>query len=360
MSGSKDPHIFWMNFQDRQRILDRITNGYAFITYDGTYYKIQDIRPAQRQFGQIIYQQKYEELIRNRGITEKEAEYRLLEKGLWNISKQGEYDELIEEIKKLKKSLLLYTYQSNKRKEVMGEITQLEKKVRQLLKNKNTLSVHTVEYIAQIEVYKYYVSQLTTTLDEQKLWSNWEVFCKTASDKFVNKIINEVYFAEEINEATIRELARSDPWKSSWIGANKTGNLFDGPSANWTDWQKGLVTWSIIYDNSMESSEAPSEDILSNDMLFDAWLLTQVEKRQSGESTKKPGDELNTQEVGIVVDSYEDALNVYNLNSPGAKKILRQRGKVIQEKGQADLFDFQDVRQDLQMQINSLKRPGHG
>lgn len=357
MYRPKGLYIFWMQFQERQRILDRITNGYALIAYNSTFYKVEDIRPEQRQFGQVIYQQKYDELIRNNGITEKEAEYRMIEKGLWGVGRQAKYNDLIEEIKEVKKTLITYTYQSLKRKESMAYIAELEKQVKALLKQKNALSVHTVEYTAQIETYKYYVSQLTKTLDGQKVWPNWETFNTTASDKLVNKIINDIYFAEEMNEAVIRELARTDPWKSAWMAANKTGNLFSGPAAHWTDWQKALVTWSIIYDNSMESTEAPSDEILENDMLFDSWLLTQVEKRKSNESNKKPSDELDAQEVGIMVDSPEDALKVYNLNSPGAKQILGQRSKVIKEKGQAELLDLPDIKQNLQMQFNSLKRP---
>ena len=281
----------------------------------------------------------------------------MAEKGLWGLGKQARYNDLIEEIKELKKKLITFTYQSLKRKETIAHIMGLEKEAKLLLKEKNTLSVHTVEYIAQIETYKYYVSQLTKTLDGQKVWASWDIFNSTASDKLVNKIINDVYFAEEINEATIRELARTDPWKSSWIGANKTGNLFHGPSAHWTDWQKALVTWSIIYDNSMESTDAPTDEILENDILFDSWLLTQVEKRKSNDNGKNPGDELNTQEVGIMVDSPEDALKVYNLNSPGAKQILGQRSQVIKEKGHAELLDLPDMKKNLQMQFNSLKRP---
>jgi hypothetical protein len=344
-----------MNLEERQRIIDRIVNGYDYLILDNQIYRIEDIRPSHRQMGHIIYKQKYEELSINRGISEVEATFRLRERGIWSLAKETQYNDLHTEICDLKESLVDLQFKSETRAQTITAIKTLEQTLKSLSKEKNSLVVNTIEYIASIEKYKFFVSILTRDIMGKLIWPTYEYFLQHSSDKLVNKIINDVYFSDKITEAVVRELARTDPWKTIWMCGNKSSTIFNGPSGEWTDFQKALATWSIIYDNSMECSEPPDDDIVQNDYMFDGWLLKQVKKRK-GEAKPPQGIDTNAQEIGIPVESVEDAKRVYNMNSGASKKVLRQRSQAIVSKGLTDIMDLPDVKQKYQMELNKLKR----
>jgi len=343
-----------MTFEERQRILDRIVTGYALITSNDVVYKVEDIRPKTRQFAQRVYDSALEELIESFVPTEQDVLDLLMKKGIWTKSKDVLIKDIQEQISELKMQAVTASFQTTKRKELLAEVEEQESALSELLSRKNGLLTTTAEYISRLEQYKTYIFLLTYDTNGQRLWEDFKQFRTGVVDRFISRLISDVYFTDTINEKIIRELARSEPWKSSWVAALKTGSIFSGPSTEWTDYQKALSTWSIIYDSCYESMDPPSEEIIENDYLFDGWLKIQSDKRKKdlnkGKADKIMGD---GQEVGVVVDSYEDALNIYNLNDPSTKGILKSRSKAIKDKGGVvDVMDLPDVKREIKMLVN--------
>ena len=171
---------------------------------------------------------------------------------------------------------------------------------------------HSAEYLANLDRYKYFAFLLTYNLNDNRVFSNWEEF-NCSDEKLINKLINEAYLNSDINEANIRKLARSEPWRSIWISSCKVGNLFDKPQCEMSDYQKMLVSWSLIYDNVFEHPDCPGDSVIDNDEALDAWLKSQSDERakqrdQNNADNFLKNDKIrNSGEVGIVVDSVEDA-----------------------------------------------------
>ena len=124
-----------------------------------------------------------------------------------------------------------------------------------------------------------------------------------------------------------------------------------------TDWQRALVSWSMLYDSIYENPDCPSDEVIRDDRLLDAWMEDQHEKkaRERGQNSMETNKHKN---VGVLVDSPDDARKVYKLNDTSTQNKLRQREKYIQEKGHAKLAELPDVAQELRLEKNRLEIEG--
>lgn len=351
-----------MDFGEKQKVLDRIITAHSLISYRGHLYKIYDPRVADRQMGAHIYESAYD-IFFNKGIaTEQETQQLLEDKDLWGPLKEKQLATLEKLRTELRATLPNYEFQSKTKQKTMEQIDSLTAKINKLNSTQNSLNTMTIEHYANIERYKYYLNTLTHILDGptfRPCWPTKEEF-RAAPDTTVHYFISKVYFDQTINEALIRELARSEPWRTYWIGAIKVGNLFSEPATNWTDFQKALVTWSLIYDSAFESMEPPGSETIENDTLFDAWLENRSKNRGKTTNTDNLGIKSGAQEVGIVVESEEDARKVYEMNQGTAKQIFDKREKVLKEKGTVNMVAMPDVKQDITMQLTHMQKGKHG
>jgi hypothetical protein len=211
--------------------------------------------------------------------------------------------------------------------------------------------------MARYELYKYYVFLSTKGLNDQKIWNTWGEFQQTDT-ALVNYLVNEAYASNNINETVIRKLARSEPWRSAWLAGVKTGNLFNRPTTEMTDYQRALVGWSLIYDNAFENPDCPSTEVVDNDILFDKWLESQAAKREkesiNADNFIRNEKIRNAGEVFLMADSQEDAEKVYKLNNPIAMSSVKTREGKLKKEGKLKETDLPDVRTRLQMEANNL------
>jgi hypothetical protein len=157
-------------------------------------------------------------------------------------------------------------------------------------------------------------------------------------------------------------VAREEPWRSTWRTSCKTGTpVFDSPTAQFTENQKRLIYWSMVYDNVFESLECPTDDVVGNDDLLDLWFENQHEKSQKNKSKSGADSSLVTtnekilgaSEIFVPVDSKEDALNVYNeLNTPEVRRNFQQKQKEIETKKEVKEQDLSQTKQQLRMMAN--------
>jgi hypothetical protein len=349
-----------MDFSELQSLYDRIVMGRSIIDLDGQSIIVYDPRPKDRQLADIYYHQIYNKLSVSEIMTNELADLILKNKGIWSDYKEEELKNLISKKSLLLKEIDNLEFQSRKKKFFIHELNNLEAKINILNKHKNTLSSYTIEFMCNMEKYKYLSYLLSYDLYGNKLWSTYHDF-ESDSDAKKIKIINESFLNNEITESKIRMLSRKDPWRSIWMCAKKTGNLFDHPICNMTDFQRVLINWSLIYDSVYESIDCPSEEIINNDQLLDIWLLNQSEKRKNEDKNKgkdviSKNDKINNaNEVAIFVDSIEDAKNVYELNDGSTKELLKTRFAKIRNEGSVIEGHMPDVKLDLQLRKNRIE-----
>lgn len=181
--------------------------------------------------------------------------------------------------------------------------------------------------------------------------------------EIVQSIIEEINSSRP-TEKEIREIARTDPWRSIWSNCGGK-NPFGRPSSCWSDEQLTLCSWSKLYDNIHKSPDCPPDEVIDDDDMLDGWLILQSRKRKEDANKKDAETGLNDKsrnasEVFIMAQTKEDAQKIESLNDPMTRAIKRQRNAILNKHGSVDHDKLPDVQQELMMQFNNLQRRGHG
>jgi len=165
-----------------------------------------------------------------------------------------------------------------------------------------------------------------------------------------------------LSESKIRELARTEPWRTLWqLNSSETFKLFSNNGRELSHDQKNLLVWSTMYDNVQESMDCPTEDVINDDDMLDGWFLIQTKKRKEEKSSNELDNMnpkiANSQEVYIMANSQEDRQRIDNLNSREANFIKKQRSDIIKQKGDASQLDFQDEKLKMgRQQTEGIRR----
>jgi hypothetical protein len=153
----------------------------------------------------------------------------------------------------------------------------------------------------------------------------------------------------------VKVAARSNVWKSYW-NIGKT-SVFSKPVMQLSDEQKGLINYSVMYDNIMEHPEAPEEEVLADEDMLDGWIFYQKDKEkrdrmESNTSSVHSG----ASEVFLMANSQNDVDTIYAMNDMEANSIINARAKEVKQKGSVDVTDLPDVKRDINEQMMSSRR----
>ena len=159
---------------------------------------------------------------------------------------------------------------------------------------------------------------------------------------------------ESIPVEEMREIARTEPWRSSWsMGKEK---VFGISVKDFNDDQKTIVSLSKMYDNAYESMECPPDDVFADDDMFDGWMIYQRRQREK-ERKQQDLDRVagknagNAGEVFIVAESEQDVDRIQSLNDAGTRRQLQQKFNYIKSQdGTVKEKDLPDVKMDLRRQ----------
>ncbi len=350
-----------MDFEGRTNLCYRIITGLTVVSYEEATFYIYDPTGPQLYELNSYYDEVLEKLLKN-VPSENDLINILTEKGLWSEAKDKEIEEVQKTIKELRNELASLEFKSLEKQKVLDAIERGQIVLKTLTGTKMSLLTNSAEYQAKLEKYKRCLFLFTFNENKVRVWNSWQEFMKSP-DKMLNRLVLSAFFNEDINEKTIREVARSDPWRGLWLTACKCGTLFDSPITHLTDYQRALVSWSNLYDSVFEHPDSPSSEIINNDILLDEWFNMQQEKRK-GE--KKSSDDVvnsltknskirGAKELFIVVDTPEDARKVYELNDGVTKGLITSRENLIKSKGVIAEQNLPDIKSGLMMDLNKME-----
>lgn len=163
---------------------------------------------------------------------------------------------------------------------------------------------------------------------------------------------------QRLDEREYRELARTDPWRTTWSVRKGEASLFGVSAVDYTDEQRSLVGWSCLYDSVWEHEQRPTDEVIEDDDMLDGWLIVQRKKRDkelnavSADSVIGNEKIRNSEEVFVVAQNLEDARKVEMLNDETAASIKRRRMKYLAEKGEVREDEMPDTKQ----RINNQRR----
>jgi hypothetical protein len=296
------------------------------------------------------YQTAYIEFLNEGLMTQEEMSEKMMEMNLWSWHKDKDMENVKTSIEDTK--LLAYENKSDKAKlrQFKNFIFLATERYEEYHKDKHLYFHKTCEGMASKEKLLHIIKKCTYTKNKKKF------LFRSISPSHLMYDYNDFH---SIEESVIRDLARNEPWRLSWsIRENSGKPLIFYPELELTNNQKSLIAWSQTYDNVYESIEAPSDEVIQDDILLDGWFIKQSRSRKlkSGQedldkSIKNPKIR-NAQEVYKVVgDDKEAAKKIESLNSPFASMIKKQRESLINSRGSAEQQDLLDEKLRASQQI---------
>jgi hypothetical protein len=338
-----------LNYKERSALVRRIVTGRfrCFVKFHGSPYEVmfQDPTVDLLEESDWIYKRYNDKLVEEADIFTLEQSYQILrDQGKWNDSMEKEFEAIQADILSLTKGLNKIRFNKAATRATKKTIEQGKKRLEELYMIKNQLRTSTIEFMSERTRQRFLVSKITSIPSDAELLS---------SHAFIDALV--VYYFEEsgIAESKIRELARTDPWRTFWATAKDTGTpLFPHSSVEMSELQQALVNWTRVYDFAYASTNRPTEDVILDDDQFDSWYQEECDRLEREINQQSVGNEFASgSEVYIPCDQ-EGAKEVYALNNEIQRGKIKTREQYIQEKGEVKEQALPDVRQQLQMEMN--------
>jgi hypothetical protein len=340
-----------MNLQERSALLRRITNGYFYtnFSFKNNKYKLKFIDPTPDLLCEAdFYISNLKEDLSNHNLISLEESYDILKRdGRWSNELDLELDKLNIDITLLEKKLLACEYKLIEQRALSDIIIKKKSRIEVLENKKNSLYNNTQEYFLDLSLKKFILQNITIGLSKDSF----------AIPGLIETLIVCYYKDHSISESTIRTLARTDPWRIYWTVSKTTStSLFRHASVEMTDLQYALVSWTRVYDFAFEHPSSPGDDIINDDVKFDAWYKNECNKisqDRKNSVSKTQGNKLATHELFIPADK-EGAKKVYELNDSTVRSKIKQRQKVINELNIVNDADLPDIKRDIAMHSNKI------
>lgn len=280
--------------QDVTELLDAITWGRRIVTVKDTsgkkhIYVFRPLTLEERNMANYVYRQEMED---TRLLTRKELLQNAIDSGLWEKSFDKQMNLLTKEHSQLKKDLEQQKKLDKARLKPSSVAIRLDKRIQHVsgilgkldMSRTQYIDLPSAEYYAECQRGTYYLRCATLSFPEMdQRWSSLKELEDEQETDLVSALMRSYYDDSIASETEIRKVARSGYWRCKWIGSKKNRGvktLFDREMYDLTMDQFRLVYWSQVYDSAFESLEAPSDEVVDDDKLFDRWLEEQHQKRK--------------------------------------------------------------------------------
>lgn len=275
----------------------------------------------------------------------------LVNQNLWDLIRQERIDALPQEMEDCKVELFNCVFKSLDKIRIKEKINALKIEFEKLYRERHKYDHLTNVGVATMAKTKYLIGCSLRKNGKKIFKGDWWESPGDLIDRCMNFIVEN-----KLSDNQLRELARTEPWRSHW-NARKAGmRLFHNKF--FTDEQMSLVSWTGIYDNIYGHPECPSQSIIEDDDALDGWMIVQRRKRGDSE-IKNDVDKLiknpkirNSQEIFLVAQTPDDAKKIDSLNNAAASIAKAQKFAAVKQKGSVNEVNMPDVRQRIQMEMN--------
>jgi hypothetical protein len=343
----------------RELLIARISSGRLRLRIGRKSYSVRPVTLNHKYLANELY---FQQLKRGkaRGLfNDNDLLAYMLSHGLWDESRQKYLKDLPGEIEQFKVALYEKTFRSNELKSIRKSLAIAKAKFEQVETERHTHDYLSAAGAASLAKSRYLLGM--------SLWRRGcRVFTTQSYWEYRGTLLEDavaVISKAKLGEAQYRELARTEPWASTWRARKTSPMLFPGLSAaEYSDEQRTLVSMSMLYDYIYEHPERPDESVIDDDDMLDGWLILQRRgaKKSNGPSTTN--DKIrNSQEVFFPADTHEDAQRVMDMNDAGAKRVLKRRFEHLRKHGKVEELDMPDTALRLRAEaVEKLSRTAKG
>jgi hypothetical protein len=332
--------------------VSRILSGYYIFVCNNIKYKLIYPSTNIKYEAELYAQDEFDKNKFNDWISEQDILDYLVNMGLWTYGGDENLKKTETQIENLKVDLYNNFLNPTKTKSIKKTLSNSKHFYNKQYSLRHSLDQYTVEGYIQSLKNNYILVNSIFDYNDNKIFSCYD----EADYRLLNEL--SLCIAENIIDVSVfREIARSDVWKNYW-SANKQ-DLFDRSTINWTDEQRTLVILTKMYDSALEHPECPPDTVIEDDDTFDGWMIVQRkenEKIRNKNRTEKilEGKKLDKAgEIFVMAKSKEEANNIFELNDPNARGIIKERQSIL-TRSNRDINDAElpDVKRNLIMQSN--------
>ncbi len=350
----------------RELLVARVTSGCVRVEVPSRrgspFLLIRTPTRQQRYLAQEVYEDEFREAELGGVYTEAELVAFLLSEKLWSEEDQKLLDELPKQIDDMKVGLFNALLRSSDRVVTRKALGVAKDALAELHGRRHAYDHLSCAGVAAASRMKFLVGCGLSRTDGRPFYrgeSFWE-----RPDGTLDHAA-EAYVRSRLTEAELREMARTEPWRSTWACRKAESSVFGVPAADYSEEQAGLVTLSLVYDSVYEHPECPADDVISDDDMLDGWLIYQRREREKRQA-KKAGEELvtnekirNSQEIFLVAQTQQDAQKVFALNDDVVRAQQKRKLDFLKtQKGEVNEADMPDTRLQLQMAANRAATGG--
>ena len=338
-----------MEYQERDYLISLIRTG---IFLEGNL-KIVPATLEQIVESHYEYQTAYSEALDDQLMTNEDLRLYMEANGLWNNIQEQELMTLKGRIDNIK--LNMYNDRANPKavEKLRKRARAAERSYAASLSRKNSFYSNSCEAFAD-SAKMAFILRRTTYINNKLVEPDYD-----SNDLLKN------YNKSMHKDSQIRELARSEPWRSLWI-ASKHVNfklmLIDDKN-DLTMNQRNLILWSTTYDNIQEAYEPPEPSVVEDDDLLDGWFVYTRKKREEERRDKAKEKGKNNQpkqrsgysrtggktEEFILVNQEDgwDKESITNMNSPAAAATIKSRFHKIKDTNELVSYDqLPDIQEE--------------
>lgn len=299
---------------------------------------------ASNEYNKAFIQSKEE------GVMDEEEMLKWMKtEGLWHKQNENRLEKLQEQCDNIKVELYKNFIDKDAVKSLKIALKQTQGMLQEEHNLKHMYYVNTCEGIASLEKTNWIIRN-TTFLDGELYDFDDDSLFEVSSQ----------WQKSNLPESSIRELSRTEPWRSIWSVYNHIHrNIFLNQDIyELTFNQKNIVIWSKLYDNIHESPDCPSDDIINDDDALDGWFILQNKKRKQEQKEKIIEGGIqnekikNSQEI-FVMSNKNTSSDIYDVNSYHSRKLVKERLDEIKEKGTIKHHQLKDQKVKLLSEANS-------
>tara|TARA_B100000959_G_C14975039_1_gene621226 strand:+ start:1194 stop:2264 length:1071 start_codon:yes stop_codon:yes gene_type:complete len=344
-----------MNRYEKGRLVSQIVSGVIHISFSGKDYVIREPDLITKYRCEELYNDKFCEATELGVLTEKDFLEQLKEKGMWSTEEEDEVEQITKDIEEQKVQLYRAYSTFKSREPIRKLLDKTRERESDLLSKKNIFRKISAEGFAETCKYKYFICANITDFQGSPIWEGTD-FLK--EDSITCDLLLNEYVIAQIPEQTIRELSRTEPWRTLWgIGKSEKG-IFNKGSADLSATQKSIISWSRVYDNIYESPECPPDEVIKDDDMLDGWLILQSRKRKQQKSSKASESVVDTKgdEVYLFADNSKDAKRIYDMNNAQGAAVIRARQKQMESLETEDSGGIVPAEKtlDAQMELRNI------
>jgi len=336
-----------MKQYEREYFVSRIRSGVYIVDYNGVKLKVLPHTIEDEFEANQIYMETFNSAAEDGLKTFDEMHEWIVSKGLWTEKDDEREEGLKKDLEKLRIEIYKARNSHSNRETIRKYIRAGEQQQLEHLTKKHVYQENTCEGLAILEKSLELLRRCTYvgkelfdfgSIDIKDIWG------------FVN--------SQTCDDTQLRELARSEPWRSTWSLRESGGySLFCHNDRELTIEQKNLLMWSRMYDNIQESTDCPSEDVIEDDDMLDGWFLIQQKKRDK-EKAESDFDKMNNSklknadDIFIMAGSQKDVEKIDSMNDTHGKMTKKERAASLRHKGSMEQHEFRDEKLKLRQQSN--------